>query len=330
MNSSDASILQSPEYCQFLKDQGYRIFSLIVYDDGQPVSYIMGRYIRKLNIIRTMGIGGLAGGCPIVVDGLENRPEIQEASINILNRELSGISLGMVNFYTPTYSGEGLWNSLYRNGYGLVKQKYTPIVDISTGKDELWKTIDRKNRNVIRYAIKNNVTVEVDNSNRAFNDFYELYRETSARKGFRPNQFGIMKCQFDVLSKNNLADIWLAKKDEEILAGAFIWKYRDMAYYAYGSSSISGGKLKASNLLNWELMTKYGAEGYKYYNMWEGSPDKNSPLYDVTAFKLSFGARLVPIPEFSRVNNKMVNFIFSMTPNSVCEGLSRRFISARP
>src|SRR5271157_2399808 len=80
-------------------------------------------------------------------------------------------------------------------------------------------------------------------------------------------------------------------------------------------------RCKASNLLNWELITKYSAENYRYYNMWEGSTDKSSPLYNMTAFKLSFGAKMVPTHEFIRVNKKLLNFVLSLPPKALLKNV---------
>jgi len=320
-NSSDASILQTSEYCEILKQHGYKVFSVVLYDDGLPVSCIMGRYMSKFNITRTIGIGGLVGGCPVVIDGVKNKAEIQAASIQVFNEAVLKMNVGSIHLCTPPASTEDLFNILKANGYDYFKCKYSPILDISIGKDELWRTIDRKNRNVIRYAIKNGVTIENENSNENFNDFYRLYSQTADRKRFKPNPFNEMQSQYGILSKNGLGDLWMARKDGEIVAGAFIWKFKDTIYYAYGASSKKGWNCKASNLLNWELITKYSAENYRYYNMWEGSTDKSSPLYNMTAFKLSFGAKMVPTHEFIRVNKKLLNFVLSLPPKALLKNV---------
>lgn len=320
-NSSDGSILQTPEYCEVLKRLNFKVFSIILYDDGMPVSCILGNYMTKFNIVRTMVIGGLVGGCPVVVDGLKNRSEIQDLSIQALNEVLSKYNVGSVHLSTPPSSAEELSNILGRNGYYPFRSKLSPIVDISIGKEELWHTIDRKNRNVIRYAIKNDVKVENDDSIEHFNDFYELYSDTANRKNFRPNSYKVMYNQFDILSRNHLCDLWVAKKDGETVAGAFIWKYNGTIYFAYGASSKKGWECKASNLLHWEIITKYSSEMYNHYNMWEGSIDKNSPLYSMTAFKLSFGAKMVPTQEFVRVNKKVLNFVLSLPPVEIYKKL---------
>lgn len=307
-NSSDTNILQSIEYVKVWKKLGANIITIIGYYKNIPASLIVGRYLNIFNLARTLSIGGLGGGCPIVTDCFQgnDRLKVQEYTIEQLEKLLKNINVGTVYIYPPLYSDETTFNLIESKGYEKIPD-YTPILDISKNVDTLWDNLNKKNRNAIRYALKNNVEIKKSTSKQEFDQFYEILMQTSKRGDFKAPPYKTLLTEFEVYAQKQLCDIWIAKHNEKTISGAFIWKYKNNINYVYGGSLKEGWSIKANNLLHWKIIEEYHQEGYETYNMWGAVKDKSNPAYGVTGFKMKFGCHLIECPKFKKINKKWLS-----------------------
>jgi lipid II:glycine glycyltransferase (peptidoglycan interpeptide bridge formation enzyme) len=119
--------------------------------------------------------------------------------------------------------------------------------------------------------------------------------------------FEELRKRFEILTKNQLADLWVSFQGDKPLAYAFIWKYKKIINFVYGSSDPETLALKPNNLVQWELIRYYQSKGYELYNMWgvrnmnfsEEHSDEKIEGYG--KFKLSFGSELKDIVRYFRI-----------------------------
>ena len=131
---------------------------------------------------------------------------------------------------------------------GLIKSahplftKYTFILDLTKSEEELLKNMHPKTRYNIKVAQKHNVQILEDNSDKAFNRYLQLTRETTKRQSFFAHTEKYHKIMWDTLKDNANKDdlsahLFLAKYQEHTLAAWILFVFKDTLYYPYGASS---------------------------------------------------------------------------------------------
>jgi peptidoglycan pentaglycine glycine transferase (the first glycine) len=94
----------------------------------------------------------------------------------------------------------------------------------------------------------------------------------------------------------DLARLFLAEHEGQVLAGLLLFHFGDKVWYMYGASSNDKRHLMPNHLLQWEAIRWAKAQGCGLYDMW-GAPDaldENDPLWGVYRFKAGLGGRFAP------------------------------------
>lgn len=207
--------------------------------------------------------------------------------------------------------------------------KYTFILDLTKNEQELLAGMHPKTRYNTKIAQKHGVQIIEDNSNKAFEIYLKLTRETTKRQKFyahtenyhrlmwetlKINSSGLINNNFD---KNKLtARLFLARYQPSTinhpltLVAWILFVYKDTLYYPYGASSNINREVMASNLMMWEAI-KYGKKlGLKKFDMWGAldlNPNKNDPWYGFHRFKEGYGSTLT---EFAGSFDLVINPLF--------------------
>lgn len=175
--------------------------------------------------------------------------------------------------------------------------KYTFILNLTKSEDDLLKNMHSKARYNIKVAKKHNVEVVEDNSDKAFEEYLKLARETTTRQGFFAHTESYHRKQWQTLphtiSKNQLSShLFVAKYSKQILTAWIVFVFKDTLYYPYGASSSEHRDVMSSNLMMWEVI-RYGKKlGLKQFDMWGATvphPDRTDPWYGFHTFKEKYG-----------------------------------------
>lgn len=173
--------------------------------------------------------------------------------------------------------------------------KYTFILDLTKSEEELLKNMHPKTRYNIRVAQKHEVKIIEDNSDKAFEEYLKLTRETTQRQGFFAHTENYHRQMWETL-KGKIAHLFLAKYKNEILVAWIVFAYDDTLYYPYGASSSKYRETMASNLMMWEVI-KWGKKmGLKKFDMWGAlgpKSDEKDPWFGFHRFKQGYGGKLV-------------------------------------
>lgn len=184
---------------------------------------------------------------------------------------------------------------------GQIQFKNTAISDLRGDEDTLLDQMKSKWRYNIRLAERRGITIRLG-TEADLETFYRLYQETSSRDGFliRPYEYyrttwqRFLEAEQD---KNNPAGgaLLLAEhaEEKEPVAGIFLMRYGERAWYFYGASSERRRRDMPNYLLQWEGMRWARAQGCTLYDWW-GAPDDlddpNDRMQGVWQFKQGFGA----------------------------------------
>ena len=194
---------------------------------------------------------------------------------------------------------------------------HTLKIDLKTqSADELWSSVAlRKTRSRIRRAKKNGLKVSWANDEESLEDFLSLLRQTQKRQDFIPNNFKLIKAQFQSYKEAGALKLYKAvlpasdNRPEEVLAMTFLVVDEHEIVDFYGATSAEGLKLYAAYLVKWQIILEAYKEGVKLYNLWGAAPpeaDEKHHFAGFTIFKKNFGGQYFSyLPSYDYVLKKL-------------------------
>ena len=174
--------------------------------------------------------------------------------------------------------------------------KYNFVLDVTPSEEQLLASFKQKTRYNIKVAEKRGVTVEIDNSEAAFERYLQLTEETTKRQGFYAHSRDYHQTMWDSLHPAGIAHLLTAKYEGEIITTWVLFKFGDSLYYPYGASTREHREVMANNLVMWEAIKLAKKWGLHYLDMWGAlgpEPDSHDPWYGFHNFKSGYGARHV-------------------------------------
>lgn len=203
----------------------------------------------------------------------------------------------------------GQWstnNDQLRRSFHPIFTKYSFILDLTKSEEEILTAMHQKTRYNVRLAEKKGVSVEIDNSEKAFKKYLELTNETTKRQKFYAHDESYHKLMWETLGNtknekynpNKLqANLLTAKYNNKILVTWVLFTFKDTLYYPYGASSSEHREVMPSPLTMWSAI-KWGKElGLKKFDMWGAAnvkdPKPDNEYFGFHKFKEGFGAELV-------------------------------------
>jgi peptidoglycan pentaglycine glycine transferase (the first glycine) len=173
-----------------------------------------------------------------------------------------------------------------------IQFRSTLLVDLRRPEEELLSAMKRKCRYNVRLAGRRGVEVHLG----GIDDLpllYQMYIATSARDEFIIRPYSYYADAWNTFVSRGLAQLFLARHGEDVLAGLLLFRFGDKAWYMYGASTDHHRSLMPNYLLQWEAMKWARAHGHSLYDMW-GAPDeldKSDPMWGVYRFKSGFGGK---------------------------------------
>jgi lipid II:glycine glycyltransferase (peptidoglycan interpeptide bridge formation enzyme) len=174
--------------------------------------------------------------------------------------------------------------------------KYNFVLDVSPSEEQLLASFKQKTRYNIRVAEKKGVTVEIDNSDQAFEKYLSLTEETTKRQGFYAHGREYHKKMWSILHKADIAQLLVARFEGQIITTWVLFKFGDTLYYPYGASTREHREVMANNLVMWEAIKLAKKWGCHYLDMWGAlgpDADPSDPWYGFHTFKSGYNPRAV-------------------------------------
>ncbi len=174
--------------------------------------------------------------------------------------------------------------------------KYSFILDLTPSQDQLMANLKSKTRYNINLAIKKGVTVSIDNSKTAFEEYIKLWKQTTKRQAFYAHTEAYHRHMWHHLHQAGIAHLLKATYQGEILAVWIVFVHQNTLYYPYGASSRSHRDVMANNLLAWEAIRFGKQKGCTQFDMWGSlgpNPNQSDPWYGFHRFKEGYGGTLM-------------------------------------
>jgi lipid II:glycine glycyltransferase (peptidoglycan interpeptide bridge formation enzyme) len=171
------------------------------------------------------------------------------------------------------------------------KTLFTPTtfqIDLTPSEEEILKSFSGKTRYNIRLAEKHGVTVKEDDSEKAFNKYLKLTKETVTRQGFYAHTEKYHRLMWEILKKANIAHLLTAIYKGEIITTWILFSWKDFLYYPYGASTEKYKGVMANNLMMWEAI-KFGKKlGLSTFDLWGREEGKG-----FTKFKEGYNPKVI-------------------------------------
>ncbi len=186
--------------------------------------------------------------------------------------------------------------------FGLVKSrldlqfKATTFVDLRKSEEEIMAGFKQKTRYNIRLSQKRGIAVQENNSSDGINIMYNLYKETGNRANFflRPKEYTLeywKKC-----INANLGKIFIARINNEPVAGLFAYYLGKKIWYKDGGSSRNHKESMSPYALQWSVMQWAKKNRFETYDMVAVPPkserSEKSPWWGLYKFKSGFNPNI--------------------------------------
>ena len=218
-------------------------------------------------------------------------PKPEKAMLADLKRIARQNNLIFIKLEPNVATSTSLKKLLIMQGAVAGKTLFTPTsywINLAKSEDELLKSFKPKTRYNIRYAEKAGVRVKEDNSDRAFDAYIKLMRETVKRQKFYAHSETYHRLMWKFLKKANIANLLTATYKNKIIAAWVVFRWRDFLYYPYGASTHTKKNVQASSAMMWGAI-KFGKEHkLRTFDLWGREPDKG-----FAKFKEGFNPQVV-------------------------------------
>ena len=191
------------------------------------------------------------------------------------------------------------------------REQLTSTIDLNQELEEIWKKMNRKLRQKIKKATKENIIWKI---NENFNEFYTISKDFMKQKNYA-TRLGFLSLELpNVKIMEKYGTLFTAELNGEILGGHLYLEDNDnILAWISASKRLAVDKDTstlincANGLLHWQAINYAKEKSIRTFN-WGGlwsmkealDPKKNF----INAYKLSYGGQIETSYSYSKINNK--------------------------
>ncbi|MDD4351942.1 MAG: peptidoglycan bridge formation glycyltransferase FemA/FemB family protein [Candidatus Gracilibacteria bacterium] len=313
-----ATLQQSFSWADF---QGHvpgrdKSFALAVRDESEKL--VLTALVNKISLPLGRAYYYIQRG-PLFANNLKDHEQAARVLFSALQQRAKKDKAIFLRIETPFQGSEKDLHPIFefykahgfRKAHAHFFPEHTLMIDLTKSETEILAQMKQKGRYNIRLAEKKGVEIIESKQLSDVEHFYNLLRETLRRDKFSGHNVKFYRDMLEVLGKQNLCSLFMAKYEDRILAANLVTFFKDTVTYYYGASSNQDRNLMAPYLLQWKTIQLAKQRGYKYYDFLGIAPEGASkhPWLGVTEFKLKFGgARVSYLPAQEFVYHKVAYF----------------------
>jgi predicted N-acyltransferase len=205
-----------------------------------------------------------------------------------LERIAKGLAVDFIEIRAPERS---TYDTLKKHGFVQKSEYLTYVLPITRDIKQLWKTIGKDNRRMVRKAETHGLRVSEATHKDDLSIFYELYLKTAKRLGSPPQPFTFFETMWELFFPQKLR-LTFAMRDNEALAGELCLLHND-TIHCFNNCSAAKLTLGQNNLVLWDAI-RWGSEnGFQAIDI--GRTRENS---GGTLFKRRWGGNCVTMDYF--------------------------------
>lgn len=207
--------------------------------------------------------------------------------------------LAHVTFDPDTYDSEAFQEDSWRSeGFHThaktIQPRYSRLLDLKRSDEELVADMKKDVRRRHRRAGEAGVDLEEDTTQKGFDQFYDCLHGVSQRVGFHIHPKSYYLSVFKQFSTENMAHIYMAKKDGVLLYALLALSDNGIFRRLYGGPSLEGRASNAAQFVAIEVLSFARRLGCHSLDLWGIAPpsDPKHALASVTRFKNSLGGEI--------------------------------------
>lgn len=223
----------------------------------------------------------------------------------------NGTDLNQMLEELQKYGQQQHWQSFQiRGGDGIhaepEHQYYVHELKLDPDSDTLFSGLASAKRRNIRKAQKKDIEIRHADDLAAVDAYYALHCQTRKRHGMPPQPYRFFKNIFHYVISAGMGKVVLALYEGKIIAGDVFFHYNDRALYKFGASDMAFQHLRPSDLVMWEAIQWYAAQGYKRLCFGRTAMDNTG----LRRFKTDWGA-VERVINYYRYDLKQQDFVAS-------------------
>jgi hypothetical protein len=134
-------------------------------------------------------------------------------------------------------------------------------LDLSASVEQLFSNCDSSVRRAVRKAERSGVTVGIERSRGAIQEYFRLHCLTRKKHGVPPQPFRFFEQIYLHIIESGLGFVALGKLAGRVLAGAIFFNYGQKALYKFGASDPAADHFRPSNLVMWGAIRHLAQQG---------------------------------------------------------------------
>ncbi len=172
---------------------------------------------------------------------------------------------------------------------------HTIWLDLTIGKEALWRNLSKQCRYDVRQAKKKGVIVEKTTSQADLLSFYALCQSVSHTKKFALSGSAALLSQLTQNPSQNGVESFLFKAllQDKLCGGAFVIRCGDSVHYMWAASDRAFSQCCIGEYLQWEIIEWALGQQCKLYDLEGIDPIQNPGTYH---FKKKFGGEIITLP----------------------------------
>lgn len=174
----------------------------------------------------------------------------------------------------------------------------------------MWNNLHKSRRNGITKSFRLGTTIEDVQDVDSIEEIYKQLQETYRNAKVPLADITLFKSTITELVPKNMAKVWVAKYNNEIIGTIITLTYKNTIYDWYAGSSQKHLKLCPNDVLPWHAI-EWGVEnGFSKFDF--GGAGKPDEYYGVREFKKQFGGDLVNFGRYEKVHSKLKNKVATL------------------
>ncbi len=168
-------------------------------------------------------------------------------------------------------------------GFEGVQPRFVFRLDIRPDEETLLANMHQKTRYNLRLAKKKGVAIDDSARREDLPAFYALLKETAERDRFLIRSYQYFEDMYDYLVPRGMGHLFLGYYEGRMVAGTFLFRFGEKAWYIYGASSNQYRNVMPNYLIQWEMIRWSKERGCTLYDF-RGVPGHLTEENPSTAF----------------------------------------------
>lgn len=145
------------------------------------------------------------------------------------------------------------------------EQYYVHELPLQNNTEELFGQLRPAKQRNIRKAQKKQIEIQHTDDIESLNTYYRLHCRTRKRHGMPPQPYRFFRNIYHYVIAAGQGKVILARYQGRTIAGCIFFHFRKKALYKFGASDMSFQHLRPNDLIMWEAIRSYAANGYQTF-----------------------------------------------------------------